>query len=153
MVGNVMRPGQGRPGAVTVAVAMLVLGAVLLGVGGLLTAAVSFDTLRQVAPESVPDERVRESLWLYRGVGLLFAAAAVGVLALTAGAVRRDPRYRRATVALGLALVALVSLAAVLVGTHLLVLLSLLPLTVGILLLTRPAARIWFAGAPEVGDA
>lgn len=139
----------GRPTVVSAGLVTLVLAAVMLLAGGLLTAAVSFDTLRLVAPESVSDDAVRESLRVYRGVGLLLAAAGAGLLVLTVRAARRDPRYRRAVVALALALVVLVSLATVLVGTHLVALLSLFPLIIGTVLLTRPAARIWFAGGPD----
>ena len=148
-----MTADAGRPGAVTAAVVSMVLGAVTLAVGGVLTAAVSFDTLRQLAPESVSDDTVRESLRFYRGEGVIFAVAAVSLLALTIRAARRDPRYRRAAVALGLALVALVSLAALVVGTDQLVTLSLLPLTIGALLFTRPSVRNWYAAMPGSADA
>jgi hypothetical protein len=141
---------QSRPGAVSGAVWCLVIGAVMLAAGGLITAAVSFDTLRLVAPESVPDESIRSSLWLYRGVGTLFALAAAALASLTVRAGRRDARFRRATMALALALTVIVAIVAALIGIHILALLSLVPIVVGTLLLSRPAVVAWFAGAADL---
>ena len=136
-----------RPPAVMTASWLLIVGAVLLMAGGLLTATVGFDTLRQTAPPTVSDAAVRDSLWLYRGVGALFALAAV---ALTGMAVRTrggDLRFRRATMALGLAIVVLVALAAVFTGAvFILALLSTVPIVVGVMMLNRPAVSAWFAG-------
>lgn len=143
------RPDPPRPAVVTRAVWLLLIGAVLVAAGGMSTAAVSFDTLRQVASPSVDDETVRSSLWLYRGVGALFVAAAAGLVFLTARAAGGDVRYRRATTALSLALIVGVSVAAVLVGTHILALLGVLPILLGIVALGRPASVAWFAGIPE----
>lgn len=138
-----------RPAVVTRGVWALLIGAVLVAAGGMVTAAVSFDTLRQVASPAVDDETVRSSLWLYRGVGALFVLSAAGLVFVTARAARGDVRYRRATTALALAVVVLVSLAAVLVGTHILALLGVLPILIGVVLLGRPASAAWFAGIPE----
>ncbi len=142
-----------RPGAVSGAVWALVIGAVMLAVGGLITAAVSFDTLRLVAPESVPDDTIRSSLWLYRGVGLLFVLGAAALVVLTVRAGRGDVRFRRATMALALALTVVVAVVAAFVGTHIVALLSLVPIVVGTLLLSRPAVVAWFVGSadPEAG--
>lgn len=138
-----------RPAVVRRAVWLLLSGSVLVAAGGLITAAVSFDTLRQVAPAAVDDETVRSSLWLYRGVGLLFVLAAAGLITVAVRAGRGDVRFRRATTALSLATVVLVSLSAVLVGSHILALLGVLPILLGVVLLGRPAAVAWFAGVPE----
>lgn len=144
-----MTGGLARPAVVRRAVWLLVAGAVLVAAGGMVTAAVSFDTLRQVAPATVDDETVRSSLWLYRGAGLLFVLAAAGLVFVAVRAGRGDIRFRRATTALSLAVVVLVSLAAVLVGSHILALLGLLPILIGVVLLGRPVAVAWFAGIPE----
>lgn len=136
-----------RPGVVTAAVWALLIGGVLLAAGGLITAGVSFDTLRQVASASVPDESIRASLWLYRGVGILFAAAGAALISLAVRAGRRDIRFRRATVALGLTVTAVVAVISALVGTHILALLSLVPIVIGTWLLSRPAALEWFLGS------
>ena len=141
---------ESRPGAVSGAIWSLVIGAAMLAAGGLITAAVSFDTLRLVAPESVPDESIRSSLWLYRGVGLLFVLAAAALVALTVRAGHRDVRFRRATMALALAITVIVAIVAVFIGTRILALLALVPIVVGTLLLSRPAVVAWFAGAADL---
>ena len=134
------------PGGVSTAIWVLVAGAVLLVVGGLMAATVSFDALRQAAPPTVPDDDVRHYGLLYRGAGVVFAVAGAALAVLAARARRRDPRLRRAAMTLGLTIVVLVGLAAVFAGTHILALLSLLPIVVGTLLLSRPAVVEWYAG-------
>ena len=140
-----------RPGVVTGAVWALLIGGVMLAAGGLTTAGVSFDTLRQVASASVPDESIRASLWLYRGVGILFTAAAAALILLAVRAGRREIRFRRATVALGMTVTLVVVLISAVVGTHILALLSLVPIVVGTWLLSRPAAVQWYLGSGGIG--
>lgn len=140
-----------RPGVVTGAVWALLIGGVMLAAGGLITAGVSFDTLRQVASASVPDESIRASLWLYRGVGILFTAAAAALILLAVRAGRREIRFRRATVALGMTVTLVVVLISAVVGTHILALLSLVPIVVGTWLLSRPAAVQWYLGSGGIG--
>lgn len=140
-----------RPGVVTGAVWALLIGGVMLAAGGLTTAGVSFDTLRQVASASVPDESIRASLWLYRGVGILFTAAAAALILLAVRAGRREIRFRRATVALGMTVILVVVLISAVVGTHILALLSLVPIVVGTWLLSRPAAVQWYLGSGGIG--
>lgn len=135
-----------RPGVVNAAFWLLIAGAVLLATGGLLAATVGFDTLRQAAGPSVSDQSIRDYLRLYRGAGMLFAAAAAALAGCAVRARDRDLRFRRASMSLGLAIVVLVAVAAVFAGTHVLALLSVLPIIVGTLLLGRPAAADWFAG-------
>lgn len=134
------------PGRVSAAIWVLVLGAVLLIVGGLMAATVSFDALRQAAPPTVSDEDVRRYGLLYRGAGIVFAAAGVALAVMAARARRRSPRLRRAVMTLGLSIVVLLGLAAVFAGTHILALLSLLPIVAGTLLLSRPSVVEWYAG-------
>lgn len=81
-----------------------------------------------------------------RGVGILFAVAGAGLAGLAVRARRRDPRSRRAAMALGLAITVVVAVAAVFAGTHILALLSLVPIIVGTLLLGRPPVVEWYAG-------
>lgn len=138
-------PGaDARPAVVTAGFWSLVVGAALLCVGGLATATISFDALRQAAPSTVTDHTVRSYLLVYRGVGLLFAASGLALGALAARARRRDPRFRRSAVVLALVIVLLVGVAAVFAGISILALLSLLPIIVGVLLLSRAAAINWF---------
>ena len=135
------------PRGVNTAFWLLVVGAVMLMLGGLMAATVSVDALRQAAPATVSDEAVRDYARLYRGAGILFCVAAAALTAFAVRARARDPRSRRATVALALAIVVVVALAAVFAGTHILALLSLLPIIVGTLMLGRPALLGWYADA------
>ena len=148
-----MSESDARPGVVTGGVWALLIGGVLLAAGGLITAGVSFDTLRQVASASVPDESIRASLWLYRGVGILLTAAAAALISLAVRAGRREIRFRRATVALGLAVTVVVAVISAVAGTHILALLSLVPIVIGTWLLSRPAAVQWSLGSGGIGVA
>ena len=130
-----------------VAFGLLVVGAVLLMLGGLVTAIMSPGAMREAMPPSVTDQSVHDLLWLYRGVGVLFCLAAAVLTALAVRTRDGDPRFRRATVALGLAIVVLVALAEVLTGAaFILALLSLLPIVAGVIVLNRPVVAQWFAG-------
>lgn len=135
-----------RPSAVTAACWLLVLGSALLIAGGVLSALVSFDSLREAAPATVTDDAVRSYARLSRGIGALFAVTGAGLTWFAARARNRDPRARRAAVALGLAVVVVVAVAAVFAGTHILALLGLLPIIIGALLLNRPSVVDWYAG-------
>lgn len=140
-----MAAPESRPGVVSAAFWLLISGAVLLMTGGLLAATVGFDTLRQAAGPSVSDQSIHDYLRLYRGAGILFSVAAAALAVFAIKARNRDPRSRRATMSLGLAIVVLVAIAAVFAGTHVLALLSMVPIIVGTLLLGRPAAVDWFS--------
>jgi len=140
-----MSETESRPAAVTTAFWLLIVGAVLLMAGGLMAATVSFDALRQSHPATVSDQALRNLLRLNRGVGILFAIGGVALAWMAARARDRDPRFRRATVALGLTIVVLVAVASV-YGGSILALLSLVPIVVGTLLLSRPNIVEWYAG-------
>ena len=134
-----------RPSAVTTAYWLLVLGAALLMAGGLITATLGFETVRRTQPASVTDESVNALLWLNRGIGILFMLSAVALAWLARRARRRDPRFRRAAVALALAIVLVVAIASVF-GGFVLAPLALVPIIVGTVLLSRPAVVEWYAG-------
>ena len=140
-----MTETEHRPSVVTTACWLLVVGAVLLIAGGLITATVSFDTLRKAQPPTVTDESVGHLLTMSRGVGVLFALAGIALVWLAQRARQRDLRFRRAVIALALSIIVLVALASVYAG-HILALLSLLPIIVGTLLLSRPAVLDWYVG-------
>ena len=140
-----MTASEPRSGATATAFWLLVVGAVLLMLGGLMAATVGFDALRRAAPPTVSDQSVRNYLRLYRGVGVLFALAAAALAGFARRARAGDTRYRRAATALALAIVVLVSLAAGFgLRIHILALLSLLPIIAGTLMMNRRAA------APDV---
>ena len=134
-----------RPSAVTTAYWLLVLGAALLMAGGLITATLGFETVRRTQPASVTDESVNALLWLNRGIGILFILSAVALAWLARRALRRDPRFRRAAVALALATVLVVAIASVF-GGFVLAPLALVPIIVGTMLLSRPPVVEWYAG-------
>lgn len=137
-----------RPRSVSVAFWLLVIGAAVLAVGGLLSAMLDFDTVRRMAEDTVDDQTIRDRLTLYRGAGVLCVLAA-GALAFLAVRTRSgDPRFRRATLALSVLIVVLVVVLALFVGTHLLAVVALVPILGGALALVRPAASHWFDEQP-----
>jgi hypothetical protein len=120
-----MTATEPRPRVVTAAFWTLLVGAVLLMTGGLLAATASIPSF-------------------YRGAGIIcvLGGATIGYLA---GRTRTgDARFRRATLAVSLVLVVMVSLIAAFGVIHILALLSVLPLIVGTLLLSRPGSASWF---------
>jgi hypothetical protein len=117
-----MTAPQSRPRVVTAAFWCWLAASLLLIVGGLIAATVS----------ALP--------MVYRGGGVITVLAGAG-MAFLAGRTRSgDTRYRRAAVALSLAIVVLVALCAVVGVVHVLTLLAVLPLIAGTVLITRPAA-------------
>ncbi|KMO76045.1 hypothetical protein [Mycolicibacterium obuense] len=142
-----------RPRLVDAAFWCFMGGAVLMIVGGLMSATATFDAARLAIPADVSDERVRNYLTVYRliGVGSVVAAAA---LAFLAGKARGgDSRFRMATLGLAFAVVAVVLLLAVGLGVgQPLILVAALPVLVGAALMTRPSARAWYDRAPEGKD-
>jgi hypothetical protein len=127
-----MTATEPRPRALNVAFWLLLVGAVMLIGGGLIAATASIPAV-------------------FRGAGIVCVVAGA-LIAFLAGRVRStgDPRFRRATLALSLVVVVLVSLVAALGVVHILALLSVLPLIVGAMLLSRPAAAGWSnADSPE----
>jgi hypothetical protein len=117
-----MTAPQSRPRVVTAAFWCWVAASIMLIVGGLIAASVS----------ALP--------MVYRGGGVITVLAGAG-MAFLAGRTRSgDTRYRRAAVALSLAIVVLVALCAVVGVVHMLTLLAVLPLVAGTVLITRPAA-------------
>ena len=138
-----MSTTESRPTAVTAAFWALVVGAVLLMAGGLYAATVNFDALRQSHPATVSDQALRNLLRLNRGVGILFAVGGAALAWMAARTRDRDPRFRRATMALGLTIVVVVAVASVF-GGSILSMISLVPIVVGTLLLSRRNVVEWF---------
>jgi peptidoglycan/LPS O-acetylase OafA/YrhL len=116
-----MTAPQSRPRVVTAAFWCWLVASLLLIVGGLMAASVALPAV-------------------YRGAGVIIALGGAG-MAFLAGRTRRgDDRFRRAAVALSLAIVVVVALAAVFGVVHVLTLLAVIPLIAGTVLITRPAA-------------
>lgn len=118
-----MTPPPQRPRVVTAAFWCWVVGAVMLMVGGLIAASVNLP---------LP----------LRATGILTVLAG-GAMAFFAGRVRAggDVRFRRAALALALAIIALVGLMALVGVVHLLAALAVFPLLAGAVLITRPQAK------------
>lgn len=117
-----MSAPQSRPRVITAAFWCWVVASILLIVGGLIAASVA----------ALP--------MVYRGAGVITVLAGLG-MAFLAGRTRSgDTRYRRAAVALSLALVVLLAIVSVFGVVHVLTLLAVLPLIAGTVLITRPAA-------------
>lgn len=144
-----MTGGAARPAVVSGAVWSLAIGGVMLAAGGLLMALIDVNTLR--IPETISQETIQSFLIAYRGLGVIFTISAAGLIAFTLRASRRDSRSRRAVIALGLVVVLLEALAIALISNiPILVLLSMVLIIAGVLLLGRPVALAWFAGADDV---
>jgi len=118
-----------RPRPVTAAFWCWVMAAVMLIVGGLITASVSLPPV-------------------FRGAGVLTALAGAGMAFLAGRARTGDTRFRRAALALSLAIIVLVALVAVLGVVHILTLIAVIPLLAGLALITRPAAAAYYQETP-----
>src|SRR6185503_13366868 len=108
-----------RPRAVTAAFWCWVVASILLIIGGLIAASVGLPPV-------------------YRGAGVLTAIGGAA-MAFLAGRTRSgDPRFRRAAVALSLAIVVLVAVFGV---VHMLTLVAVIPLIAGTVLIGRPSTE------------
>jgi hypothetical protein len=121
---------QARPRAVTITFWCWVAGALLLMVGGLIAASVS----------GLPH--------VFRGAGVIAAVAGAGMAYLAGRTRRGDARFRRAGIALSLAIVVLVALTAVFGVVHILTLVSVIPLIAGTVFITRPGSAAYFEASP-----
>jgi hypothetical protein len=139
-------PVPPRPRIVEVAFWVLIAGAVVLIGGGLIAATVSFDTARAAVSSQMSDDRLRDYLTLYRGIGI-GSVLAGGALAFLAGRARKGHvQFRRATIGLAMAIVVVLMLLAAGAGVgQPVILLSILPIVTGAVLLTRRGASDWYS--------
>lgn len=134
-----------RPRVVDIAFWCFMVGAVVVIVGGLMAATVSYDVARASLPTSIGDDEVRSYLTIYRATGIGSAMAAAALAFLAGRARRGDARFRSATLGLAFALVVVVGLLAIGAGVaQPLILLGLLPVLVGTALIVQPSARSWY---------
>lgn len=127
-----MTAPSSRPRTVTAAFWLWLVAAVLLLVGGLIAAMADIPVF-------------------FRGAGVICMLAGA-VLSYLTGRIRsRDPRFRRATMALSLVLVVLLALLAAFGVLHILSLLAVIPLIVGAMAMSRPSAAEWFGAAAQEG--
>ena len=122
-----MTAPQSRPRVVTVAFWCWAAASVLL---------VAFGLLLAFSPDALPT--------LFRGMGVIFAAAGLG-LGFVAGRARiGDARFRRAAIGLALAIVIILALFALYSRGPIWLLVMILTM-VGAVLMMRPPALEWFA--------
>jgi hypothetical protein len=127
-----------RPRLVDVAFWCWVAGALMFIAGGLIAATVRI-----------------EGFPLVVRIAGIFAVLIGALIAFLAGRTRNgDVRFRRALIALSLALVVIVGLGTALglLVVHFLTLLGLVPLIAGTACITRPVAAAWFTGDQEPVD-
>lgn len=138
-------PATPRPRGVDIAFWLLIAGAVLLVVNGLMATTLNFETARSVADAGISDDKLRSYLTFQRSIGI-FSIVIGAALGFLAGKTRKgDPRFRRATIAFAVAITVLVVGVAVLIKIiHLLALVAVLPIIFGTLALTRPPVVTWF---------
>ncbi|OBK70807.1 hypothetical protein [Mycobacterium sp. 1274761.0] len=118
-----------RPRTVNAAFWCWAAASLLLIVGGLITASIGLPAL-------------------FRGAGVLTALAGAGIAFLAGRSRVGDPRFRRAALALSMAIIVLVALLSVLGVIHILTLIAVLPLIAAIALITRPSAADFYQELP-----
>src|SRR5690349_17916679 len=137
-------PVAPRPRAVDFAFWMLVVGAVMLVVNGLMAMTVTFDMARAMAADALTDEQVSNIVTFQRGVGI-FSVVIGAALGFLAGRMRKgDQRFRRATIAFAVSISVLVIGVAVLAQVvFVIAVLAVLPIVFGAVALMRPPVSQW----------
>jgi hypothetical protein len=125
-----MTAPEQRPRAVTAAFWCWMVASVLLILGGLIVAAAGLPPLS-------------------RGGGVITGLAGAGMAFLAGRSRTGDTRFRRAAVALSLAIVVLMPLVVMFGVVHVLTLLGVLLLIAGTVLITRPVVASWFEGGKQ----
>jgi hypothetical protein len=101
---------------------------------------VAFGLLLALSPDSLPT--------LFRGMGALFAATGLGLGFLAGRARLGDARFRRAAIALSLAIVVILAIFALYSRGPIWLLMMILTM-VGAVLMMRPPAQEWFEQEQE----
>jgi hypothetical protein len=124
---------------------LLVLGAVMLVVNGLMALTVTCDMARAMSSDALSDEQVRNIVTFQRGVGV-FSVVIGAALGFLAGRMRQgDQRFRRATIAFSVAVsVLIIGLAVLAQVVFVVAVLAVLPIVIGAVALTRPPVTQWF---------
>jgi peptidoglycan/LPS O-acetylase OafA/YrhL len=126
-----MTAPQSRPRVVTAGFWCWAAASVLL---------VAFGLLLALSPDSLPT--------LFRGMGVLFAASGLGLGFLAGRARLGDARFRRAGIALSLAIVVILAIFALYSRGPIWLLMMILTM-VGAVLMMRPPAQEWFESEQE----
>ncbi|MBU8819239.1 hypothetical protein [Mycolicibacterium goodii] len=116
-------PARAKSLVETIGFTFWLVAAVLLMVGGMIAASVSLPGL------DTP---------VFRGVGVLIAVAGAGMAFLAGRSRSGDPRFRRAAIALSVAIVVIVALTARLGVVHILTLIGIVLLIIGTILNALP---------------
>ncbi|KWX23693.1 hypothetical protein H7J87_07200 [Mycolicibacterium wolinskyi] len=119
-------PPPQRSLVTTVGFCFWLVAAVLLMVGGMIAASVSLPGLDTL---------------VFRGTGVLTALAGIGMAFLAGRSRSGDPRFRRAAIALSLAIVVIVALTARFGVVHILTLFGVVLLIIGTILNALPKPR------------
>ncbi|MFN3003192.1 hypothetical protein [Mycolicibacterium wolinskyi] len=119
-------PPPQRSLVTTVGFCFWLVAAVLLMVGGMIAASVSLPGLDTL---------------VFRGTGVLTALAGIGMAFLAGRSRSGDPRFRRAAIALSLAIVVIVALTARFGVVHILTLFGVILLIIGTILNALPKPR------------
>ncbi|AQA01985.1 hypothetical protein BVC93_05560 [Mycobacterium sp. MS1601] len=137
-------PATPRPKAVDTAFWLLVAGAILLVINGLMATTLSFT--------SVSDPRLQNLLVFQRGLGILFVVVGAALGFVTGKMRQGDARFRRATIAFAATITVLVlGLAVLAKAVFVVALLAVVPVIVGALMLTRPPVVAWFIEQDTAG--
>jgi peptidoglycan/LPS O-acetylase OafA/YrhL len=126
-----MTAPQSRPRVVTAGFWCWAAASVLL---------VAFGLLLALSPDSLPT--------LFRGMGVLFAASGLGLGFLAGRARLGDARFRRAAIALSLAIVVILAIFALYSRGPIWLLMMILTMA-GAVLMMRPPAQEWFEREQE----
>jgi peptidoglycan/LPS O-acetylase OafA/YrhL len=126
-----MTAPQSRPRVVTAGFRCWAAASVLL---------VAFGLLLALSPDNLPT--------LFRGMGVLFAASGLGLGFLAGRARLGDARFRRAGIALSLAIVVILAIFALYSRGPIWLLMMILTM-VGAVLMMRPPAQEWFEREQE----
>lgn len=116
-------PARAHSRVETIGVTFWLVAAVLLMVGGMIAASVSLPGVDTA---------------VFRGVGVLIAIAGAGMAFLAGRSRGGDPRFRRAAIALSVAIVVIVALTARIGVVHVLTLIGIVLLVVGTILNALP---------------
>ena len=135
-----------RPTIVNIAFWLVLVGAVLLLVGGLMGLSSSINGSGSVLGENLSDEMVRNRRLLLGGMSALWALTGMALSFLVGRARNGDLRFRRATVGLAVAVAVLMFLFVLLAPTVIAwpTLFGVVPVVIGATLFMQPAASDWF---------
>lgn len=129
---------QPRPRLVDIAFWTMLVAAVLLISGGLLMMTWAFST-------TADTPQMRTGLMVVRGLGIGWILAGGALAFLSPRTRRRDARFRRATVALSVAVVVVLGVFPLFARVvDIVFLLPMLLLVAAVILLTRPVVNKWF---------